>query len=318
VALAVLVSSAPAAAQAVETIGSRALGMGGAFVAVANDSSATWWNPAGLAAGPFLDMSLARAVTFQDEELPAWRGQGSWFAVGTPPLGLSYYRLRLTSLGPPVEDAGTPVVTVPVTLFGVTLVQTLFDGVHAGATLKYARGTFRSAWDEDLARPGDSIGARLARGEDLDSGGRTDHRFDADVGIIAVRGALRAGGVLRQIRRPRFGEVTLPRQARIGAAFDGHEIGTIPLTVAFDADLRAYETSSGPRRVVALGAEQWLFDRRVAVRGGGRINTAGARERATTFGASYAAQAGLYLDGHLVRGGAAGERGWGLAARVSF
>ena len=45
--------AAPAGAQIVESVGSRALGMGGAFVAVASDSTATWWNPAGLAAGPF-------------------------------------------------------------------------------------------------------------------------------------------------------------------------------------------------------------------------------------------------------------------------
>jgi hypothetical protein len=79
----------PLLAQPVEMVGSRALGMGGAFVAVANDSSATWWNPAGLAAGPFLDVALTRG-TFDgsDQRQPA-RG-GTWgFSVGTPPFGLS-------------------------------------------------------------------------------------------------------------------------------------------------------------------------------------------------------------------------------------
>ena len=46
-----------AGAQAIETVGERAMGMGGAFVAVADDSSATWWNPAAPAAGPFLDLA---------------------------------------------------------------------------------------------------------------------------------------------------------------------------------------------------------------------------------------------------------------------
>jgi len=51
-----------ASAQIIETVGERALGMGGAFVAVADDSSGTWWNPAALATGPFVDLSAAWAA----------------------------------------------------------------------------------------------------------------------------------------------------------------------------------------------------------------------------------------------------------------
>ena len=40
--------------------------MGGAFVAVANDSSATWWNPGALADGPFLDAAIGFATTEVD------------------------------------------------------------------------------------------------------------------------------------------------------------------------------------------------------------------------------------------------------------
>src|SRR5918992_3670909 len=98
-----------ARAQVVETVGSRALGMGGAFVAVASDSSATWWNPAGLAAGPFVDLALARAATETVGELPANRSKASWFALGTPPFGVSYYALKITdaqSLTPTVTESG--------------------------------------------------------------------------------------------------------------------------------------------------------------------------------------------------------------------
>src|SRR3982074_3752673 len=50
-----LVGSAPvtARAQRYEDIWVRAQGMAGAFVAVADDATATWWNPAGLATGAF-------------------------------------------------------------------------------------------------------------------------------------------------------------------------------------------------------------------------------------------------------------------------
>ena len=43
----------PANAQIYEIVGTRAQGMGGAFVAVADDATATWWNPAGLATGAY-------------------------------------------------------------------------------------------------------------------------------------------------------------------------------------------------------------------------------------------------------------------------
>ena len=94
--LAAILLPAAAAAQNVETVGSRALGMGGAFVAVANDSSATWWNPAALADGPFFSMTLGRAVAGQDDVLPAARTSVTEFALTTPPAGISYYRWRLS------------------------------------------------------------------------------------------------------------------------------------------------------------------------------------------------------------------------------
>ena len=308
--------------------------MGGAFVAVASDSSATWWNPAGLAAGPFVDLAWAGNLVETTEQLPAWRHRTSWFAVGTPPIGFSYYRFRITDIQPfdptgqPAagrEDtwAGVPVRSLSASQLGVTLVRTLMHGVHAGTTLKYVRGTVRGGREDNLARPSDL----LAQGEALD-GGHAESRFDLDVGAIGIAGPLRLGAVVRNVREPEFvmagpsdapsTRMRLPRQIRVGAAFDSEAATGVPLTVAFDADVRAYATPSGARRVVALGAEHWLLAKRVGVRAGGRVNTRGARERSATTGLTVAVRAGLYLDGHAVRGGSADEKGWGLAARVSF
>jgi hypothetical protein len=110
----------------------------------------------------------------------------------------------------------------------------------------------------------------------------------------------------------------LPRQVRIGVAYDRLAAGGVPLTVALDVDVRAVETASGERRNVALGLERWLVDGKVGVRGGARFNTTGGNERTATGGLSVAVRSGLFLDGHVVRGGAEDERGWGFAARVSF
>jgi hypothetical protein len=161
----------------------------------------------------------------------------------------------------------------------------------------------------------------LDAGEDLE-GGNARNRFDLDAGVMATAGPLRLGAVMRNISKPNFGTdvapFALPRQTRLGAALDAEQAGGPPLMVAIDADVRTYATGTGDRRVVALGAEQWLWTKRIGVRGGARFNTVGAKDRAATAGGSVAARNGLYLEGYIVRGGSEAERGWGLGARVSF
>ena len=309
--------------------------MGGAFVAVASDSSATWWNPAGLAAGPLVDLALARNLVEATDKLPAWRNKTSWFALGTPALGLSYYRFRITEIQPlsptaqadagrEAEGAKVPVRSLAVRQMGVSIVRTLVSGVHVGTTLKRLRGTLRESRQDSLA----PVSELLATGEALD-GGDAESRFDLDVGIIAVAGPVRLGAVVRNLREPEFvlaGSTSdapstrfrLEKQIRAGVAFDPDGAGGFPLTVAFDMDMRAYATPTGDRRMMALGAEHWLLGRRIGVRGGGRVNTVGVRERIATAGLTVAAGGGLFLDGHVARGGSVDERGWGLAARVSF
>jgi len=325
----------PAQGQIVETVGSRALGMGGAFVAVASDSSATWWNPAGLAAGPFVDIAWGRGLVDTNQPLPASRHRLSWAALGTPPVGLSVYRFRITDIQPfrPTErapddrqdsGAGVPLRSLSVSQLGVTVLRTITQGVHVGTTLKYVRGTVA------VGQAGDAPGRleRLDAGESLE-GGTTEGRFDLDLGMLGVAGPLRIGALVRNVRESEFGSaavvpgrpdtsVRLPRQARVGIAFDAAASAGRPLTVALDGDVRPYDTPTGARQVVALGAEHWFLARRLGVRAGGRQNTRGARERAATVGVTVAMRGGLFVDGHAAGGGARGEQGWGLTARLSF
>jgi hypothetical protein len=313
-------------AQAIEMAGPRAPGMGGAFVAVASDGSATWWNPAGLAAGPFVDLSLGQnRVKAGGDRSHAWKGRLSSFALGTPPVGISYYAFRLADITAQGSTAmtggdrqgtrtGVALRSVPASQFGVTLVHSLISGIHVGSTLKYVRGRVLTATgdgsSEDLLAQADGL-----RGSDSDS------TFDLDIGALGVFGPLRAGGVIRNVREARLGGgsgINLPRQVRLGVAFDGDSARLVPLTIALDADVRRYDGPAGERRVIALGAEQWFAQHRVGFRAGARFNTVGAEEHAVTAGGSVAVRAGLYLDTHAVFGRSDDERGWGVAARVSF
>jgi hypothetical protein len=304
-------------AQTIETVGERAMGMGGAFVAVADDSSATWWNPAALAAGPFMDASAGWSKTeFRQDGSVRVRTVPVAVSLSTPPFGVSYYRFRITNIqssGPTVtppagrEDGRVGVVpSLRVDDFGVTLLHSVFTGVHVGTTLKFLRG----------------------RVEHTTSGiGLTpEAEFDADLGVLAVAGPWRVGGVVRNLRAAEFGDVAqgdgvrLPRQARVGVAFDaaaGRGSGAA-WTVSADVDVASYATGTGDRRVIAAGAERWLFGKRIGVRGGGRFNQVGRKERSATGGVSAAIRTGMFVEAHAVAGGSDDERGWGVAARVSF
>ena len=91
--LSLSLAAAPARAQTTDVIGVRAQGMGGAFTAVADDATAWWWNPAGLAGGPFFNAVLEfdRPDTSTDDSV---RG----VSVAYPALGFTYYRLPLRQI----------------------------------------------------------------------------------------------------------------------------------------------------------------------------------------------------------------------------
>src|SRR6478752_7760256 len=99
VGLMVTATVAPADAQTFDAAGTRAAGMGGAFVAVADDASAAYWNPAGFAAGSFFSLVLDRTTARLDPNGQERAGSQSaaLFAIGAPALGISYYRLRATT-----------------------------------------------------------------------------------------------------------------------------------------------------------------------------------------------------------------------------
>src|SRR5439155_5131656 len=111
----VSVVATPAAyAQVYESVGIRALGMAGAFVAAADDAEATWWNPAALAGGAYfsgvIEYGAAQdpraAVDPAGAALPSWRSSARGVTLAFPSLGLSYYRLQINQIQPFGATAG--------------------------------------------------------------------------------------------------------------------------------------------------------------------------------------------------------------------
>lgn len=262
--------------------------MAGAFVAVADDATAVYWNPAGLATGHFLSVLVDRSAAEQRgagaRRAPAVTGSGTIAALSTNEVAFSYYRLRV--------DGARSLLTHNVAITGA---QFAFPGVSFGTSLRYVRGA---------------------------AGGlRGRHAFDIDVGAMIGNDTLRVGIVARNLRRPRLetpggGGVRLARRVRAGLA-----LRTVAgLLLAADLDLTRVgpDAPGGARRNAAAGAEHW-FGQWLGVRGGARVNLEAAEPQLVgAVGLSVALTSGVYLDGQLTRGREASERGWGVAARVGF
>ena len=154
-----------ALAQSSEAVGVRAQGMGGAFTAVADDATATWWNPAGLAGGAYANLILEYGTQQEPKDdvngaglaVPAARTTTKAFAAAFPALGVSYYRLRVSEIRPLTstaeavasrQDPATVAVleqTLVLNQLGVTIGQSIGDHFVVGSTLKLVQGSHATA-----------------------------------------------------------------------------------------------------------------------------------------------------------------------------
>ncbi len=313
--LPLLVTTTPAAAQTFEVIGSRALGMGGAFVAVADDPTAVFWNPAGLASGQPAGVTI-EWVKFRSGDRDAAPAAGPWqrsarfISLGTWPIGLSYTSVDETQL---VDNGPLGLVGQRLTThhYGATVLQTVTKGLVVGTTFKYIRGYVARGPSE-----GETTELALDRIGALDR--EASGKFDLDASVMVDAGVFRLGWTVRNLRSPTFRgpaetAITLDRHSRIGFAV----LPAAGLTLAIDLDLDTVELPAGPRRMVAVGGEH-LLTPWVALRGGARWNLEGARSPVGSAGASVALRPGAWLDGHVTLGRADGERGFGFALRAGW
>src|SRR2546430_4709874 len=88
VSLSATLAPATVCAQTTDVIGVRAQGMAGAFTAVADDATAGWWNPAGLAGG-----ALFNGLVEDGRPQKSQPESGPGFAAAYPAFGLTHYPL---------------------------------------------------------------------------------------------------------------------------------------------------------------------------------------------------------------------------------
>jgi hypothetical protein len=312
--------------------------MGGAFVAVADDASAVFWNPAGLASGAYFTLVLD-GNTLQTPEGSDTAHQRSGFlvAAAVPALGLSYYRTRIVRFQAVIPTDGDQSrrntggevrdETLVAQQGGITLLQSLASGLAVGATLKVVHGVASAG----VGQASDFVTAsRLAESDAATVGGVATNRFDVDLGIMKTGSLGRIGLAVRNLFQPEFAvanggvPLRLDRRIRAGVSLSVRE----NTTVAADVDLTTGTATIGPWRDAAVGVEThpsakaWL-------RGGVHWNTAGLRDTAASAGQSGAApvaSAGLsyavwrsaMADAQVSLGSKNGDRGWGVGLRLAF
>ena len=283
-------------------VGTRAEGMAGAYVGVADDASAVYWNPAGIASAPIVSavVSLGVPVTGDSSQISVnQRDKAGIVAVSATAIGVAYYRLTaygLLSVEPAVtgsrsrEEVGRSVHAITTQSVGVSLVQSLSEHIVVGATPKFVHG-------------GDG------------------NAIDVDAGVMFSRHHMRLGLVARNLTAPSFESGTetidLDREVRAGAAWGSGWTGISRVIVSVDGDLTSRVTPDGDRRDVATGLETWWLKQRLGLRGGVRRSTIGDARAAVAAGISAGLTSGMLVEAHVVRGHEA-ERSWSVGLRMLF
>ena len=281
-------------------LGARATGLAGAFTAVADDSTAFHWNPAGIVYGNLIRAGFYAGNSFRDRNelvngvrqgLPGDPsildgGDGLGFSTSFTMLGVAVSGLTETSTF--LEDDLLRSRGLETLDVAVSLVQSLpLDELTVGVNARFVRGTAFERADRASSVLPDNRNVSDLVGSATANEGLTENEFGLDLGLLyQPKQWLRLGLMARNLTEPTFhtesgNEIVLSRHARAGVAF----MMESDFLVAIDADLTSRDfpleslaVSEGvaPWRELSVGVEKAWGSRRVAVRGGLRTEIAGS------------------------------------------
>jgi len=248
-------------------IGPRSIAMGGAFIATANDVSALYWNPAGVARMNKNGALFSHSKWFADIDYN-WAGavinMGDAGVFGISVTNLDYGDMEITTLKEYEGTGGT--FTANDMSIALTYAKNLTDRFSIGGSVKYISQNIWNSSASALAVDlgvlfhsdiyGLRIGASITNlGSDMQlSGSDFNVQHDIDGTIYGNNDQ-----ILASLNTDKF---PLPLTFKIGVAMDVLNIQNNKLTVALDA-----LHPSDNKESINVGMEYLLFNM-VALRGG--------------------------------------------------
>jgi hypothetical protein len=234
--IALLLVAGSASANFIETeVGARAMGMGGAFTAVADDVTALHWNPAGLAGLPGVQFFGMRTSVYSVEGLSEDAALVS-YGMGTRGFALGWMRTGAQDLYN--ED----------TLVAGYGTETPIDGLAAGVAVKRF----------SVAAPG------YEYYNDPNFNADGDAAYTGDLGLLYRSGKWSAGGTVRNIGSPELQLIStthdpdpVPSEFRLGGSYVFRDVMRMSLEWRAPTDAPAFYDH---QYTLNLGTEVWFYD----------------------------------------------------------
>jgi len=221
--------------------------MGGAFTGVADDATAFYWNPAGIAFGPFVSAGVFHGRDEMDRDGRRFEDRATGLSLQYTFMGVAFAQFRQD-----LSEGGAS-RRLDTSDLAVSILQSLpVDNLVLGGNVHYLRGTTQTDAEPEVS----------------------SQSWDVDLGLVyEPNDRVRIGLMMRRLREASFRTaseddgVRLSRHVRAGASW------RLPraLLVAFDADLSEQGTGADTWRETSIGMEKGWFEDRAFVRGGLRV-----------------------------------------------